>query len=370
VKEKLLGIIRGDSKFKKTTIRLLRKLKLHKFARKFVLGVLGQRFLEPRHGSVPPGEMIFIHGLPLLEKEVWFSRFEEAVNLRKIHADPRAQHVKEKVQSGKQEISVLISLFESDKFLPELVQNILSQTALSSSQIIFVSVTPSPFVQKTLHDFKTRMPSAQIIESVERVGIYQAWNIALAKADSPLLTNWNADDRRSKTSLEDQISFMTSNPWVSGSYADTYITIDALADFEIAAYCGALTDLPPFLSIHQSLSGANPMHNAPVWRRDLHRKHGLFDDSLRSAGDYEFWLRCQLEGEVFVKSPIPYATYFINPTGVSTRPGTEGIQESLAIQKKYKRQIQQRLIERKLPGADSSVYRHNLAAIKKLEDYS
>jgi hypothetical protein len=314
--------------------------------------------------------MIKIHGKPLMEKAIWLSRFEKANNIRRIYQDLSENTLNKNVKPVKSEISVLISLYESDEFLPGLLENILNQTALASSQIILLSVTPSPFVRKTLEDFHFLMPSAQIIESLEKIGIYEAWNIGITRAESPLLTNWNADDRRSKTALEEQISFMQSHPWISGSYADTYMTIEHSATFEIAAYCGALSDHPPFLSLHQAFLGSNPMHNAPVWRRDLHDKHGTFDESLRSAGDYEFWFRCQLAGEVFVKSPIPYSTYYINPVGLSTRPGTDGILESLAIKKKFTRTSFQRLTERNLPGVASSLYRHNLALIKKLEGSS
>jgi hypothetical protein len=358
MKSRLLRLVRGNSNLKKITITILRFLGAHSVVKKIIV-----KFV-----SAPPTvEMIHMFGKPLIEKQTWLNRFEESRELRTTHKELLKSQPKDKRLSAKQEISVLSSLFRSDEFLVDLLENILSQTALASSEIVFVSVSPSSFVRRELEKFKLLLPAAQIVESVERIGIYEAWNIGVASTKSPLITNWNADDRRSKTSLEQQIAFMGSSPWASGSYADTYITIDALADFEVAAYCGALTNHPPFLSLHHSFSGANPMHNAPVWRRDLHLEHGLFDESLVSAGDYEFWLRCQMAGEVFVKSPIPYATYFVNPTGVSTRPGTEGVDESRVIQAKYKREISRRLTNRNLPGFHSSLQRHNMTLIKKLE---
>jgi hypothetical protein len=220
----------------------------------------------------------------------------------------------------------------------------------------------------SLQEFQDLVPSTEIIESHDRIGIYDAWNRGVLKAKTPLLTNWNADDRRSRTSFQQQIDFMERNPWVAGSYADTYVTLDAEADFEIAAFCGGSTDLPAYLSLHQSLKlGANPMHNAPVWRRELHQRYGLFDESLKSAGDYEFWLRCQVSGEVFIKSPTPHSTYFLNPAGLSTAPGTPGAAESLKIKKHYESSLAIRLANLNLPGISSTPYRHNNAIIKRLE---
>jgi hypothetical protein len=367
----LLRLIRGNSRLKRITIFFLRALGAHSLSKKIIVRLLNLPLGRQRTASLPAGEMIEIHGKQLIEKEIWFSRFREALAIRKNHTDFAVQSPKERVKPEKLEITVLISLYQSDEFILNLIEDILRQTAIASAQVIFVSVSPSPFVSKTLENLKLLLPSAQIIESVERIGIYEAWNIGVERAETPLLTNWNADDRRSKTSLEQQISFMRSNPWASGCYGDTYITLDPLASFEIAAYCDALTDLPNYPSIHQALSAtSNPMHNAPVWRKNLHTKHGLFDESFVSAGDFEFWLRCQVAGEAFVKSPIPYATYFLNPKGISTRQNTEAHHEIEVIKRKYKKAILYQLKQRNLPGLHSSLYRHNNSLIQQLEGNS
>jgi hypothetical protein len=310
---------------------------------------------------------VYLAGLPLIEKSIWWRRFYEATKVMSFNRPSVPPLRLESKDGPSQKISVLVSLYKADGFLADLLANILEQTSLSSAQIIFISVSPSDFVRVSLREFKALFPATKIIESSKRIGIYEAWNKGLVMTHTPLVTNWNADDRRSRTSLEQQISFMEKNPWVAGAYSDVYVTLDPMADFEIARYCGATTNFPPFASLHHSLGGANPMHNAPVWRRDLHNKLGLFDESLKSAGDYEFWLRCQVSGEVFVKSSTPHSTYFLNPKGLSTALGTSGVKEVSMIKKRYRRVISKRLRKENLPGVSSSLYVHNDAVIKKLE---
>jgi len=72
---------------------------------------------------------------------------------------------------------------------------------------------------------------------------------------------------------------------------------------------------------------SNSPHNAPMWRRQLHSDVGMFDTSYRSAGDFDFWLRCVRAGKTFFKINDPHVVYFVNPEGLSTRPDTRGIEE-------------------------------------------
>ena len=63
----------------------------------------------------------------------------------------------------------------------------------------------------------------------------------------------------------------------------------------------------------------------------------MFDASLRSAGDYDFWLRCVQARKNFFKINDPHVVYFVNPEGLSTQPNTRGIDEAHRITKMYGR---------------------------------
>jgi hypothetical protein len=59
----------------------------------------------------------------------------------------------------------------------------------------------------------------------------------------------------------------------------------------------------------------NSPHNAPMWRKSLHDKIGLFNTRYKSAGDYELWLRAMLDGSKFLKIEEALAAYYNNPFG-------------------------------------------------------
>jgi hypothetical protein len=45
-------------------------------------------------------------------------------------------------------------------------------------------------------------------------------------------------------------------------------------------------------------------------RKSLHRELGLFDTSFKSAGDWEFWLRCLWKGKKFYRTNTPHVVYY------------------------------------------------------------
>ena len=111
-------------------------------------------------------------------------------------------------------------------------------------------------------------------------------------------------------------------------YQDFYYSFDPDLDFDQVAAFGFKSELP-IVTPHNLLAFNSP-HNAPMWRKSLHQELGLFDTSYRSAGDYEFWVRCMAGAnhKRFGKINTPHVVYYQNPEGISTRPDTRGVEES------------------------------------------
>ena len=61
-------------------------------------------------------------------------------------------------------------------------------------------------------------------------------------------------------------------------------------------------------------------HASPMWKRSLHDDAGKFDDTFKSAGDWEMWLRAASKGKKFKKIPNVLGLYYFNPKGISTNP--------------------------------------------------
>ena len=236
----------------------------------------------------------------------------------------------------KPEISVLISLYKSEKFLRGFIQNILEQSHFGKAEFIFVAVEPTDKELKILKEFCSVNSNCILIRSEDRISIYEAWNQAIDRSTANLLTNMNVDDLRSPSSLETQVNFMNKNENVDVGYQDILFYRDLKSNWNYVKNYNFKTELPEVSVPCLAWLGINPPHNAPVWRKNLHTLYGQFDSSLVSAGDYEFWLRICIEGVRFKKMKETHVGYFVNPAGMSTKSDSQSSKEEKIIQEAYK----------------------------------
>jgi hypothetical protein len=165
-----------------------------------------------------------------------------------------------------------------------------------------------------------------------RVGVYVAWNVGIGMARGRYLTNANLDDLRRVDSLERQASALDALKHVDIVYDDHLYFTDPRAGFKQIARVGIASELP--LTTRCNLFTMNPPHNGPMWRASLHDKIGFFDESYRSAGDYDLWIRAAINGATFYKLNESTVAYYFNPVGLSTAATGPGVLETrLALQR-------------------------------------
>ena len=71
----------------------------------------------------------------------------------------------------------------------------------------------------------------------------------------------------------------------------------------------------------ENLKIVNMPHNNPMWKKSLHKKYGKFDEKYKSAGDWEFWIRCVSSGSRYLKyTAETLGLYYFNSKGMSTNP--------------------------------------------------
>ena len=76
-----------------------------------------------------------------------------------------------------------------------------------------------------------------------------------------------------------------------------------------------------------------------MWRKAVHESVGYFDENLRSAADWEFWIRCLIEGKKFFKINDQHVVYYVNPEGMSTSVMGPGIEEGKGVTKRFNKQL-------------------------------
>jgi glycosyltransferase involved in cell wall biosynthesis len=231
--------------------------------------------------------------------------------------------------------AIIISLYGSEEYIITLLMNVLEQTAFFKCEICILSVAPSVSEVEILSRFSSCFSNVKLQFSNDRIGIYDAWNQMIRASTAPFITNMNADDLRNQNSIQLQIDYLNRNEWVDVVYQDFFYARQHGLSWDALAEINAHSNLPIVSLYNLVARGINPPHNAPMWRRSVHDEVGYFLDTLKSAGDIEFWIRCKLQGIVFLKMREIHVSYFLNPKGMSTSVDTPGRSESTGMILKY-----------------------------------
>jgi glycosyltransferase involved in cell wall biosynthesis len=228
-------------------------------------------------------------------------------------------------------LSVIVSIYNGEKFLEQFLQNVLNQSCIDDIEVLLLDAQSTDSTKKIIENFKH--DSLKYILLDKKYSIYETWNIAVKMAKSDLVSNWNIDDRRKNSSLETQISFMEQNLNCDVCYGYIAWSFKENEKFEE----NNLINLYPCYDVNfKTMMENNSPHCMPLWRKNLHDKFGLFDISYETAADFDFWMKC-LEGKsVFNKLYEVIGLYYYNPNGLSTSMKSTNMQEGALIKQKYK----------------------------------
>ena len=132
---------------------------------------------------------------------------------------------------------------------------------------------------------------------------------------------------------------LVANPDVDLVYNDSYIVEESNVLWKDIKSGNQKYNFEKFSK--ESMLRGNLPHNNPMWRKTIHEKNGYFNDKYKSAGDWDFWLKCVFSGSKFKKHPETLGVYYFNPSGISTNPENFDWKrkEELEIYKKYQKRF-------------------------------
>jgi len=215
-------------------------------------------------------------------------------------------------------ISIIASMYDADEFIEGYLQDITSQTIFREKcELILINANSPGNEEPIIKKYMEQYPNIIYKKLDKDPGIYGAWNVALELASGEYITNANMDDRKSSYSLEKHAKELYINKDIDLVYCDSFITNNPNETFENNSSQNRRYNFEQFSK--EAMLRGNLPHNHPMWRKTLHDKYGKFDESYKSAGDWEFWLRCCIGGDSkFKKIDGIYGLYYFNPKGIST----------------------------------------------------
>jgi glycosyltransferase involved in cell wall biosynthesis len=315
-----------------------------------------------------PGNCWIMGTTKFLTRQLWEERARQITGcsdqeMRPPLSDRRFTH------NGSFKVSMIASLYKGRDYICNFLENITSQSAFDNSELIIVDANSPEQEWEVIEKYQKVYDNIVYKRLNYRISVYQAWNLGVELARGCYLTNTNLDDLRRSNSIELQAALLDQNADVDVVYQDVYYSFDANLSFDAVAAYGFKTELP-IITPHNMLQFNSP-HNAPMWRKNLHDELGLFDTRYKSAGDYEFWVRCVVAGKNFRKINTPHVVYYQNPKGISTEPNTRGLEEFHDVLRRYSRKLMSRtlLLSRRDFYAELGLNEEEAAVLEDLSYY-
>lgn len=194
-------------------------------------------------------------------------------------------------------ISVVMSVYNAEKYLREAIDSILNQT-YQDFEFIIINDCSNDGSWAILKDYEERYPCMRLINNKENLGLTKNLNLALAMSKGEYIARMDADDISDPSRFEKQVSFFKNNT-----------AIDILGTFsndidENGKTIRTRTVPVVHKDIMKMLPKLSPIvHPAVMFRKKSLEKIGYYNTKYRTSQDLEMWFRAAAAGLKFHNIP-------------------------------------------------------------------
>lgn len=193
------------------------------------------------------------------------------------------------LSDGQLPVSVLMSIYNNEAYLPAALDSILQQT-FSDFELIAIDDCSTDDSWEILTGYAAGDSRIRPIRNPENIGLTRSLNQGWALARGKYIARMDADDISLPSRFAKQVAFMEVHPKVGacGTWTKTIGTsTQNVSSGSINQYPADDGTIRCWL-----LFGAGLAHPAVCLRKELFLKAGLFyDNSYRCCQDYNLWVR-------------------------------------------------------------------------------
>jgi glycosyltransferase involved in cell wall biosynthesis len=231
-------------------------------------------------------------------------------------------------------VTVVISAFNSDKWLRACIGQLQGQSIVDALEVIVIDSGSEQDERSVCREFSALLPGL-IYERTERETLYAAWNRALAKASGKYFVNANTDDSLHPEALRLLSETMEAHPDAALAYGDWMCATVPNAPYPWDSRFRRCvhSEYHPTLPLFYAYAGCHQF-----WRTDKLRELGGFDGSYQAAGDYDALCRMALKRWHAAYIPERISAFYQNPDGLS-RSSVTSHREFLGIRERFRSQV-------------------------------
>ena len=226
-------------------------------------------------------------------------------------------------------VSVLMAVYNGERFVKQAVQSVLEQTC-QRWELIIVDDCSTDGTFAILEEYALTHPAIHLLKTGTNKGQTFCLNYGLARARGEYLARLDADDLMVRDRLEKQVQFLDDHPGVVlvGSFVETIENTLESNNERNCIYsvpCGNA-------ALRKAFKRINPFFHSSVMVRTAQLKLlGGYDPAFHFAQDYELWLRIARMGEI-ANLPTVLTRYRVLSSSISRTSNRTQSLEFLRIQ--------------------------------------
>lgn len=216
-------------------------------------------------------------------------------------------------ESASPSVSVIIPCYNCARTLPSSIESVLAQEDIQA-QIILIDDGSSDDTPMLIRAFHAQYPDRILFASQPSKGPAAARNLAIGMASTDYIAFLDSDDMWTPGKLREQIAYMVRHPECGLSHTDA-VMVDADGRQVRLMKSREAFNGPCFEKMLES----NGLITSTVCiRRDVIGKCGLFDTTLVTRSDWEYWVRVARE-YAFGSLNRPLCYYRVHDSNISRR---------------------------------------------------
>jgi len=221
-------------------------------------------------------------------------------------------------------VSVLMSVHNGEKYLPETLDTLLAQT-VSDFELVVIDDGSQDSTHEILRAYAQRDARIRPVRNERNMKLPASLNRGLKLCRAPLVARADADDLYVPQYLETQVGHLHNDPSV-GVISSSFDVADADGTVLYTRY---LPTEDPQIRF-ELLFMSRFLHPTTVFRAGLVHRAGGYNEEFHGAEDYELWARLRDETR-FANHPTPLVRYRRHSETISQTRGSPGQQLSLSV---------------------------------------
>jgi glycosyltransferase involved in cell wall biosynthesis len=209
-------------------------------------------------------------------------------------------------------ISVILPVYNAEKFLNESINSILEQTYIHF-ELIIVNDGSTDTSQSIIDHYSD--PRIRKINHTQNKGLVASLNEAIVSAKGDMIVRMDADDIAFKDRVQKQVQYLLDHPAIDivGTHAVFFETNtqSPMANWELD-----LNTITPS-SIKKALTWENCMIHPSICMRSEIAKSLLYNEHQKNYEDYDLWLRATADNINIAKIDESLLYYRVQPNSIT-----------------------------------------------------